>query len=726
MRVLARAVVVSVLGTMVVASVAATGSAAGPTASGAAPATSSVAPTAPYTAAVLSQESNGNFVVDSSLGPVTVQKFDGDSMGLHAGSGDAFSNASVSPKSGEKWVSGTTMPLTNGTSAGAYVYLSTSSGASSCVVRSGTVTVLEAVRDGADALTSLALDWTGTCDDTAGTTTAGQFRWNSSQGYSGLAAPFLVDFPQSVIGRLGPEQDITFTARGSATVVVSGVALSAPGTPNSVVTNDGCTGKSLADGQTCVVKVAGAPRGDSANPEDHLIVTEGNGREHGLRLRVSYGRHGGQGSLMGMAPTRVLDTRRGLGARKGVLGAGQTLKFKVTSQVPSYSKAQAVVLTLTAVGTTASTYLTAYPSNQPRPTASSLNAPKGYTGANTITVRPDASGYVSVYNNAGSTQVIADVLAYYEQSDAEGVPAGGDYHLTMAQRIIDSRTGFGRLKAGYYVDIAWKYPESANLGEVRAYALNVTATSATGPGYLTAWSGADEPPLVSTVNFATGKTSSNTVIAPAYYAQRGNTVGPGFALYNGASTAAVHFIIDIVGVYTETGHPNALRFTPLASPTRILDSRKGLGASTWAAGTTRQVFAPSPTATYDTWAVVGNATVVAPTAPTYMTFFEPGTTRPPTSNVNAGIGEVVSNGVVAPLALGNIFNGYNNKGTANALFDAAGRLDVYPASYEVLSGAQTLAGSSAGGAAPGSSLASALAHLPRGTSLGTPEAVSAH
>jgi hypothetical protein len=718
-------VVVSVLSTTVLGSLAATGSAAGPAASGAAPATSSVAPTAPYTAAVLSQESNGNFVVDSALGPVTVQKFDGDSMGIQAGSGDAFSSASVSPKFGEKWVSGTTRPLTNGTSDGAYVYLTTSSGATSCVVRSGTLTVLEAVRDGADALTALALDWTGTCDDTAGTTTAGQFRWNSSQGYSGLAAPFLVDFPQSVIGRLGPAQDITFTARGSAPVVVGSVALGAPGTPNSVVTNDGCTGKSLADGQTCVVKVAGALRGDSNIPEDHLVVTETNGRQHGLRLRPSYGRHGAQGSLMGMSPTRVLDTRSGLGARKGVLGARSTLKVKVTNQVPSYGKAQAVVLTLTAVGTTAATYLTAYPSNLPRPTASSLNAPRGFTGANTITVRPDATGYVTVYNNAGSTHVIADVLAYYEQSDAVGVPAGGDYHITMAQRIIDSRTGFGRLRAGYYVDIDWKYPDSANLGEVRAYALNVTATSATGPGYLTAWSGSDEPPLISTVNFAKGKTSSNTVIAPAYYAQRGNTYGPGFALYNGASTSAVHFIIDIVGVYTETGHPYALRFTPLASPTRILDSRKGLGASTWTSGATRQVFAPSPAAGYDTWAVVGNATVVAPTAPTFMTFFEPGTTRPPTSNVNAGIGEVVSNGVVAPLAIGNVFNGYNNKGTANALFDAAGRLDVYPASYAVLSGAQTLAGPSAGGDAPGSALATAMAHLPRGASGAAPQAAPA-
>ncbi|TPG19456.1 hypothetical protein EAH86_03025 [Pedococcus bigeumensis] len=719
---------VSVLCTMVVASVAATGSAAGPAASGAAPATSSVAPTAPYTAATLASGGGGNTVLDSRVGTVTATKFQGDLIQLGATDGDGNSyTASVSPKEGTSWVAGTRVPMTSQTSGGmeAYVNVASPTGGT-CWLRGGTVSVIEVTRDGAGDITSLALDWSGTCEDANSTPTIGQFRYNSSVPYSGLTGTSALTFSYATIGRVGPAKTITMTARGSAPIEVADLMLLGSDTPWLVITAQTCKGKTLADGQTCTVTVAPAPRSDSGTVDQLVVLVGADTRWYGTHVEVS-GQHHAEGTYQPITSRRALDTRSGLGGTKGVLGARRTLKFKVTGDtVPTPSRVQAVVLTLTAAGTTAATYLTAYPGDKPRPTASSLNAPRGYTGGNTVTVRPDASGYVTVYNNTGSTHVIADVLGYYNKSNDGALAVGGDYHLTMAQRIIDSRSGFGRLKPGYYVDIDWKYPESANLGELRAYALNVTATSATGPGYLTAWSGYGDPPNASTVNFAKGKTASNTVIAPAYFTQRGNDYGPGFALYNGASTAAVHFVIDIVGVYTETGHPNALRFTPLASPTRILDSRKGLGASTWAAGTTRQVFAPSPAATYDTWAVVGNATVVAPTAPTYMTFFEPGTTRPPTSNVNAGIGEVVSNGVVAPLAVGNIFNGYNNKGTANALFDAAGRLDVYPASYEVLSGAQTLAGSSPGGAALGSSLASAMAHLPRGTSLVTPEAVPAH
>ncbi|MEO6412450.1 MAG: hypothetical protein ABIO48_07660 [Pedococcus sp.] len=715
------------MSTTVLGSLAATGSAAGPAASGAAPATSSVAPTAPYTAATLASSGGGSTVLDSSIGTVTVTKFQGDLIQLGATDGASSSyTASVAPPAGESWVAGTRVPMTSQTSGGvgAYVNVSTPTGGT-CWLRGGTVTVVEVARDGDGEITSLALDWSGTCEDANSTANVGQFRYNSTVPYSGLTGTSALTFSYATIGRVGPVKTITMTARGGAPIEVADLMLLGSDTPWLVVTSQTCKGKTLTDGQTCTITVAPAPRSDSGTVDQLVVLVAADTRWYGTHVEVS-GQHRAEGTYQPISSRRVLDTRSGLGGTKGVLGAGRTLKFKVTGDtVPAASRVQAVALTLTAAGTTAATYLTAYPGDKPRPTASSLNAPRGYTGGNTVTVRPDASGYVTVYNNAGSTNVIVDVLGYYNKSNDPALAVGGDYHITMEQRIIDSRTGFGRLKPGYYVDIDWTYPESANLGEVRAYALNITATSATGPGYLTAWSGYGDPPNASTVNFAKGKTASNTVIAPAYYAQRGNTYGPGFALYNGSSTSAVHFIIDIVGVYTETGHPYGLRFTPLASPTRILDSRKGLGASTWTSGATRQIFAPSPAATYDTWAVVGNATVVAPTAPTYLTFFEPGTTRPPTSNVNAGVGEVVSNGVVAPLAVSRTFNVYNNNGKANALFDAAGRLDVYPASYAVLSGAQTLAGLSARGAAPESSLATAMAHLPRGASDAAPQAVPA-
>ena len=60
-----------------------------------------------------------------------------------------------------------------------------------------------------------------------------------------------------------------------------------------------------------------------------------------------------------------------------------------------------MVLNLTAVATAAPGYFTLYPSGVARPTASSINFPKGWTGANMVTVPVGADGKVALYNSAG-------------------------------------------------------------------------------------------------------------------------------------------------------------------------------------------------------------------------------------------------------------------------------------------------------------------------------------
>lgn len=72
-----------------------------------------------------------------------------------------------------------------------------------------------------------------------------------------------------------------------------------------------------------------------------------------------------------------------------------------------------MVLNVTVTNTTSPSYLTAYPSGAFRPLASDLNWVGGQTVPNLVVVKLGADGKVAIFNAAGSTDVIADVLGWY-------------------------------------------------------------------------------------------------------------------------------------------------------------------------------------------------------------------------------------------------------------------------------------------------------------------------
>ncbi|MEW1953403.1 hypothetical protein [Terrabacter sp. NPDC080008] len=612
--------------------------------------------------------------------------------------------ATIVPASDVGLTAGGTYPLAErGVPGGVLVYVSAPEG-SSCTPATGQVSVLELTRDDSSALTSLAADWQGTC--TSGSTTyrtSGQVRWNATTGYSGLEPPTVAtSFGKVWVGDVSAARTITWTAQGTQPVTVPAAVISGDQASWFLVSRDGCAGQTLKPDETCSVSVKAAPRSGTTGYAAVRLGDGKSGPSYGLAQLSVDGAFGAKGTYRPLSPARLLDTRSGLGARKAVVGPGGSVTFTVLGRggVPS-SGVGAVVLNVTAVGTTATTYLTAYPAGSARPNASGLNAPRGYTGANTLTVRPGAKGAVTVYNHSGSVNLVADVTGFYRSTNA--APAESDYVVVQPERVVDTRQRGLPLRAGYWMDLAWAY--DASVGQVQAYALNVTVTGSTGPGYLTVWSGVENPRSSSTVNFVKGATRANTVVAQASYATRSGTYGPGFGVYNGMSSGLAHVIVDIVGVYVQaTEGEGHLRFKPLSVPTRIVDSRRGLGAKTWTVGSTRTVSAPSSVAGWDTWALVGNATLVQPTRASYLTQFAVDDNRPPTSNVNAGAAQIVANGATVELGSGNRFKGYNHAGTANVLYDVAGSFELFPSSYHALGVTPpATAGASAGRLAAASS-----------------------
>src|SRR4051794_34410686 len=123
----------------------------------------------------------------------------------------------------------------------------------------------------------------------------------------------------------------------------------------------------------------------------------------------------GGGDFVAVTATRLVDTRVGTGAPKAVVGAGKTITFAVTgvAGVPA-AGVRAVYLSLAAVGPTASTFLTVYPSLTTRPGMSNLNAAANVSAqSNSAVVPVGTDGKVTLYNSAGSVNVVVDVHGYY-------------------------------------------------------------------------------------------------------------------------------------------------------------------------------------------------------------------------------------------------------------------------------------------------------------------------
>src|SRR4029077_8053131 len=126
----------------------------------------------------------------------------------------------------------------------------------------------------------------------------------------------------------------------------------------------------------------------------------------------------------------------------GKLGPGASLKLQVTGKgnVPA-SGVSAVVINMTVTGPTAAGYLTAWPAGAARPVASNLNFVAGETVPNRVVVPVGASGQVSIYNSARSTDVVADVHGCFPDGSTTGT--GGRYTPLPPARIVDSRNNTG-------------------------------------------------------------------------------------------------------------------------------------------------------------------------------------------------------------------------------------------------------------------------------------------
>jgi hypothetical protein len=226
-------------------------------------------------------------------------------------------------------------------------------------------------------------------------------------------------------------------------------------------------------------------------------------------------------------------------------------------------------------------------------------------------------------------------------SDGDGIGDNADTNTTVRldpNKTIELNVAGANLNSpsGSVLTI----PSSAT-----AVSLNVTVVSPTASGFITVYPCGVTRPLASNVNYVEGQVVPNGVIAP---------IGS-----NGKvcffSSRTTDIVVDVAGWFSGDSFSGV-------TPQRLVDSRDGTGSpvAKLNAGSPLSVQITSLAVTTSAGSATSiptnisaaalNVTVVNPEASGFITVYPCDAERPNASNVNFSIGQVVANGVIAPVS----------------------------------------------------------------------------
>jgi PKD repeat protein len=370
-------------------------------------------------------------------------------------------------------------------------------------------------------------------------------------------------------------------------------------------------------------------------------------------------------------PSRILDTRKGIGAPKAPVTDGNDIVVKVAGVDSIPSDATAVAINLTATDTVGSGFVTGETAVDPgaNVTPSNINFTAGQTVANNAILPIDANGDITLGVNGTSTStaadLIGDVTGYFTTTSGEG------YSPVTLDRLLDTRKGIGAPKAQVVADsgipLTIAGADSIPSG-VSAVAVHVTVVDTTGSGWIAAEPDGAGTPGTSILNYLKGQTVSNTVIVPV--AADGK-----IELYNGGGTTPVDLLADVSGYFSASA-PDA--YYPV-TPYRAWDTRSN-GEQLTASGTeTYSLTTHLPGGVGDfvipaNASLVTNLTLVDEADNGYITAYPAGTSLPAVSSLNYLQGKTLAGLALLPTTGSNqSIDVYNNStGTTDLIMDVFG------------------------------------------------------
>lgn len=554
-----------------------------------------------------------------------------------------------------------------------------------CNSVAGRFRVDQADYDGSGNLVAFAARFEQHCDDATAPSLFGMVAWNATVPFYGhRLEPVPLAFPLTVVGASAATRVVGVTNMSDVAMTMTSVALSGADADQFLILGNGCTGVTVPAGGTCAVDVTFRPT--RFGPAVAALAvrdefTDWATPSTGQRIALSgtatvpspppstdpptnpppvtpppsgglpYG-----GEFHPLDPDRILDTRTGTGTGGVVrpIAGGETLRFVAAGAggVPA-AGVSAVVVNLTATGSTSAGWLALHPSDEPWPGSSSVNFGAGQTVPNMAVMAVGADGRLALRNCCGTVDAVVDVVGWY---GGELDPPGLGYQAMTPFRALDTRrddvpVGAGESRVLSLTPIA---PFGAE-----AVVVNLTATDPTAPTYVTAYPAGTAVPTASSVNVVAGETHPNLVTVK---------LGPdgAIALYNFAGST--HLIVDVVGFYVPSRSPRGRVLT--GTPERLFDTR----TSTTKPGPNSVGYLDFTDADgcVRVEAVIMNVTATEPTASTFLTVYPNDAPRPVASNLNVVAGQTSANLVVARVPEDGIVNIYNLAGSVHILGDIVG------------------------------------------------------
>lgn len=249
-----------------------------------------------------------------------------------------------------------------------------------------------------------------------------------------------------------------------------------------------------------------------------------------------------------ISPARILDTRSTIGGHQSKLAPYETLTIPVaptdgTGVVPA--GATAAVINLTALNESAAGYLMTYPDASSPSHTSSLDYRK-YSRSNLAVVALNSGGSFTLQNRTASTDVIVDVVGYFSST-----ALGRFVTLPAPVGVVDTRNGKGGRLAALTAN-AVLTEDGAGLNQVPYHAsalwTGYDAVVAASTGYLTVYAAGSSVPHTSNMDYSTGRTVANAVVAnlsqPLDGAGQSSTVN---------RTGTTNLTQDVFGYFVDQG-----------------------------------------------------------------------------------------------------------------------------------------------------------------------------
>ena len=268
-------------------------------------------------------------------------------------------------------------------------------------------------------------------------------------------------------------------------------------------------------------------------------------------------------------------------------------------------------------------------------------APSVLAGRYTIEVEPvgwlTASTGFTTYGSLGEYELAINA----PQGPTPLPPGTSAFTPVTPARLVDTRNGVGaagRVAAGRQVVV--QVADGVRVpADATAVVVNVAAVNPSAAGFVTVYPCSDGVPDTSTLNFVAGQTVANTTIAALSSAGQ-------LCAWTYAET---DILVDITGWLSPSG---ASRLTPIG-PTRVVDTRSGVGGVRLAAGQTLTVDLNGAVPAGSN-AVAVNVTAVNAAVPGFLTVFPCSGAIPNTSTVNFVGNEARPNNTIVGLSGGRI------------------------------------------------------------------------